>query len=202
MAKVKRTTIQCARCRRAGEKLFLKGEKCVLAKCPLTRRSYPPGMHGQSSRSRSTGYGNQLREKQKAKWIYGLREAQFSKYAGEAASKKGDTAHNLLQTLERRLDNVIYRLGAAKSRRAARQLVSHAHFLVNQKKVNIPSYRVKPNDTISFRDQFDFSSIKQEPPVWLSWNMESRTAKVLGLPKPEDIQTNFDLKKIIEFYSR
>lgn len=212
MPKVQRLTIQCGRCRRAGGKLFLKGEKCFLAKCPLTRRNYPPGMHGQQAQKKETGYGGQLHEKQKAKWVYGLRETQFRNYVAKAVSKKGDTAQNLLQMLERRLDNVIYRLGLAKSRPAARQLVLHGHFLINNKKVNVPSYQIRPNEIIAWREKskksklfIDLSQVlaKYEPPAWLSIDKQNLTAKILGFPKEEDLQqVNFDPKKIIEFYSR
>lgn len=212
MAKIKRLTIQCSRCRRAGEKLFLKGEKCFIAKCPLTRRNYPPGMHGGKVQRKGTGYSGQLQEKQKAKWVYGLREAQFRNYVFKAVKKKGNTAQNLLQMLERRLDNVIYRLGLAKSRQAARQLVSHGHFLINNQKVNIPSFQVKPNETITWREKSKKSKFfadlpqilaKYEPPAWLSLDKQNLTAKVLGLPQEGDLlQMNFDPKKIIEFYSR
>lgn len=213
MAKIKRLTIQCSHCRRAGEKLFLKGEKCFSAKCPLTRRNYPPGMHGgKAQRRKETGYGGQLQEKQKAKWVYGLREAQFSNYVNKAVKRKGDTAQNLLQMLERRLDNVIYRLGLAKSRQAARQLVLHGHFLINNKKVNIPSFQVRPNEIIAWREKSKKSKlwtdlppvlVKYEPPAWLSLDKQNLTAKVLGLPQEGDLQQmNFDPKKIIEFYSR
>lgn len=212
MPKIKRLTIQCSRCRRAGEKLFLKGEKCFSAKCPLTRRNYPPGMHGGKAQRKETGYGGQLQEKQKAKWVYGLREAQFRNYVAKAVKKKGNTAQNFLQMLERRLDNVIYRLGLAKSRQAARQLVLHSHFLINNQKVNIPSYLVKSNEIITWREKSKKSKLftdltqilaKHEPPAWLSFDKQNLTAKVLGLPQEGDLQQmNFDPKKIIEFYSR
>ena len=212
MAKPKRLSNQCNRCRRAGEKLLLKGEKCLSIKCPLNRRSYPPGQHGGGKRrAHLTGYGEQLKEKQKAKRIYGLRERQFANYVKKAFRRKGNTAEALLESLERRLDNVIYRLGLAKSREAARQLVSHCHFLVNERSVNIPSYEVKPNQIISPREKsrnkkifenLAVSLVKHETPVWLFLDANNLTGKVLGRPKTEDIQVNFDPKKIIEFYSR
>lgn len=211
MSKLKRLTIQCGRCRQAGEKLFLKGEKCFLVKCPLSRRSYPPGQHGPGRRRRLTSFGEQLREKQKAKFVYGLRERQFSNYVKKASQKKANTADILLELLERRLDNVIYRSGLAKSREMARQLVSHAHFLVNGRKVNIPSYQVRPNQLISLSEKSKkmiiFENIapalaKHETPAWLSLDINNLTIKVLSLPKPEELQINFDPKKIIEFYSR
>lgn len=211
MAKLKRQSIQCAKCRQAGEKLFLKGEKCSLAKCPLTRRSYPPGQHGPNKRRRLTGYGEQLREKQKAKLIYGLRERQFSNYVRKATQRKGNTAKALLEMLERRLDNAVYRLGFAKSRENARQLVSHGHFLINGRRVNIPSYQLRPNQVIAWREKSRkmnfFENLaqilgKHEAPGWLSLDANQLTAKVVSLPKAEEIQINLEPKKIIEFYSR
>lgn len=211
MAKPKRLNNKCNRCRRAGEKLFLKGEKCSAVKCPLIRRGYPPGQHGGSKRVRLTGFGEQLKEKQKAKRIYGLRERQFANYVKKASRQKGNTAEALLELLERRLDNAVFRLGLAKSREAARQMVSHRHFLVDGRSVNISSYEVKPNQVISPRDKSRTKKIfenlavslaKYETPVWLFLDANNLTGKVLGRPKTEDIQVNFDPKKIIEFYSR
>ncbi len=211
MPKPDRKTIQCARCRQVSEKLFLKGEKCFTAKCPLTRRSYPPGQHGTERKRRLTGYGEQLKEKQKAKRVYGLRERQFRNYMKKAFEKRGNTANTLLEFLERRLDNVIYRLGLAKSRAMARQMVNHAHFLIDGRKVNIPSFQVNPNQTITLAEKskklkafenLAQTLVKHEAPSWLAFDLSNLTAKVLSAPKVEDIQTNFDPKKIIEFYSR
>ncbi|MEK9183366.1 MAG: 30S ribosomal protein S4 [Patescibacteria group bacterium] len=211
MPKADRVTIQCARCRRAGEKLFLKGDKCFTAKCPVARRGFPPGQHGPTQRVRLTSYGEQLKEKQKAKRVYGLRERQFSNYVAKASKRKGNTAEGLLKFLEKRLDNVVYRLGLAKSRESARQMVSHRHFLVNGKRVNIPSFQVEPDQIISIAEKSQpkkiFENLKQtlvkhELPVWLSLDAEKLSGKVLSEPKIEGLQFNFDPKKIIEFYSR
>jgi len=138
----------CRLCRREGEKLFLKGEKCYTEKCPFERRGYPPGQHGQGRRQRPTEYGIHLREKQKLRRIYGVLERQFERYYREAARRKGVTGENLLILLESRLDNIVYRLGFAPSRAAARQLVMHGHFTVNGRKVDIPSAQVRPGDVI------------------------------------------------------
>lgn len=211
MPKSDRVTIQCARCRRAGEKLFLKGDRCFTAKCALTRRSFAPGQHGPTQRIRLTSYGEQLKEKQKAKRVYGLRERQFSNYVAKASKRKGNTAEGLLKFLEKRLDNVVYRLGLAKSRESARQIVSHCHILVDNKRVNIPSFQVESDQVISLAEKSQskkiFENLKQtlikhEVPVWLSLNVETLTGKILAEPKIAGMQFNFDPKKIIEFYSR
>lgn len=201
----------CAKCRRAAEKLFLKGEKCFTAKCPIVQRNYPPGQHGPTQRVRLTGYGEQLKEKQKAKRVYGLRERQFANYVAKASRQKGNTSEALLRFLEMRLDNVVYRLGLAKSRDAGRQLVNHGHFTVDGKKVDIPSYQVKSNQTIAIRAKSQKSKVfeglsdklaKLELPSWLAVDATQLTGKILNPPKPEDSKVNFDIKKIIEFYSR
>lgn len=207
----------CSQCRRAGEKLFLKGEKCFSPNCLIVKRNYVPGQHGNAKQPRrSTSYGLQLREKQKAKQIYGLRERQFSNYVAKSTRKKGNTTDALLKALETRLDNVVFRLGLAKSRAAARQLVSHKHVLVNGKKVNIPSYQVKTNQVISVEPKFVEKSklmenifavlSKKELPTWLALDVDQNIkkvgGKVLGLPKMEEMTLEFDPKKIIEFYSR
>lgn len=211
MPKPDRVTIQCARCRRAGEKLFLKGDKCFTAKCPVARRGFPPGQHGPTQRVRLTSYGEQLKEKQKAKRVYGLRERQFSNYVAKASKRKGNTAEGLLKFLEKRLDNVAYRLGLAKSRESARQMVSHCHILVDNKRVNIPSFQVEQDQIISIAEKSQskklFENLKQtlikhEVPTWLTLDVEKLSGKVLSEPKVEDIQVNFDPRKIIEFYSR
>lgn len=201
----------CAKCRRAAEKLFLKGEKCSTAKCPLVQRNYPPGQHGPTQRVRLTGYGEQLKEKQKAKRVYGLRERQFANYVAKASEQKGNTSESLLRFLEMRLDNVVYRLGFTKSRDAGRQLVNHGHFTVDGKKVDIPSFQVKSNQTIAIREKSQKSKVfegladklaKLELSSWLSVDAVKLTGKILNNPKPEDTKVNFDIKKIIEFYSR
>lgn len=209
MAKEKKS--KCARCRREGEKLFLKGDRCNTAKCALIRRSYPPGMHGPKGKVRLTGYGTQLREKQKARRIYSILEKQFKNYFIKASKKKGDTSDFLLQLLEMQLDNVIYRLGIARSRQQARQIVSHGLILVNNKKVNIPSYQVKAGQTISIKPSMLekplFQNLpqnlkKHETPNWLALDINKIEGKVLGSPKKEEVKTQFDPKLIVEFYSR
>lgn len=200
----------CARCRRVQEKLLLKGEKCLSPKCPLIKRSYPPGQHGpKQKRTRASGFGQQLREKQKVKGMYGILERQFANYVAEAAKKTGDTSKYLLAYLESRLDNVIYRMGAAPSRPAARQIVKHRFIAVNGRRVDIPSYRVRVSDVITFREKKkskkNFAFIQErltrvEPPAWLGVNPQEENAKILNTPTIEN--PNFNAKSIIEFYSR
>ncbi|MFH2136812.1 MAG: 30S ribosomal protein S4 [Patescibacteria group bacterium] len=202
---------RCAQCRREGEKLFLKGERCNLAKCAIVRRGYPPGVHGPKGKIRLTGYGTQLREKQKAKRIYGILERQFRNYFEKAIKRKGDTSEFLLQLLETRLDNVVYRLGIGKSRQGARQLVGHGLLFVNGKRVTIPSFQVKIGDVISIKTSVAGKKIfqnlpqtlaKHEPPAWLALDATKIEGKVLRKPTKDDMKTQFDLKMIIEFYSR
>jgi len=209
MAKEKKS--KCARCRREGEKLFLKGDRCDTAKCAFTRRSYPPGVHGPKGKVRLTGYGTQLREKQKARRIYNILEKQFKNYFIKASKKKGDTSDFLLQLLEMQLDNVVYRLGFARSRQQARQVVGHGLILVNNKKVNIPSFQVKAGQTISVKPSMLekplFQNLpqilkKHETPNWLAMDIVKLEGKVLGTPKKEEVKTQFDPKLIVEFYSR
>jgi len=209
MAKEKKS--KCARCRREGEKLFLKGDRCGTAKCAFTRRSYPPGVHGPKGKVRLTGYGTQLREKQKARRIYSILEKQFKNYFIKASKKKGDTSDFLLQLLEMQLDNVVYRLGFARSRQQARQVVGHGLILVNNKKVNIPSFQVKAGQTISIKPSMLekplFQNLpqilkKHETPNWLAMDIGKLEGKVLGTPKKEEVKTQFDPKLIVEFYSR
>lgn len=201
---------QCKLCRREGKKLFLKGEKCFSPKCPLVRRSYAPGQHGQRPKKLSD-YGKQLREKQKGKRIYELKETQFKNYYKKAAKASGDTGELLLSFLERRLDNVICRLGLTTSRKQARQLISHRHFLVNKKIVNIPSYLVKPKDKISINStSFDLSIFEERKkelkgiivPSWLKLDKEKIEGEVLHLPSKDEIKSEIDTAYIIEFYSR
>ncbi|PIP17691.1 MAG: 30S ribosomal protein S4 [Parcubacteria group bacterium CG23_combo_of_CG06-09_8_20_14_all_35_9] len=202
---------KCKRCRREGEKLFLKGARCVSSKCAIVKRKYPPGVHGVKGTGRITGYGIQLREKQKAKKIYGLLEKQFANYFKRAAGLRGDTGESLLQLLELRLDNTVYRLGLASSRDEARQLVSHGHFLVNNKKVNIPSYKVKPGDIIKVREK-SFNSPrfkdllinldKHETPPWLSLEVKKLEGKILGKPQRKNLGEIINTKLIVEYYSR
>ena len=202
---------QCKKCRRAGEKLFLKGEKCEGAKCTLTKRNFTPGLHGNKGFKRLTNYGKQLVEKQKAKRMYGLREKQFRNYFDKAFKKIGKTGEILFEMLESRLDNTIFRLGIAKSRTQARQIVSHAHIEVNGKKVNIPSYQVKIGDIISVREKSLkmplFSNIKEElekkeTVSWLNLDKKELKGKVTSMPSSADISLNVDWQSIVEFYSK
>lgn len=201
---------KCDKCRTLGEKLFLKGDRCVGPKCAMVKRSYPAGMHGQSKRGKKrSGYCKQLIEKQGAKRMYGLRERQFANYIKEAARKTGDTSKSLVSYLESRLDNAVFRTGLAVSRPASRQLVSHGHIEVNGKKVDIPSYRVMVGDVIAIREQKKKKALyvkvveklsKAEPPAWLSVEPAKASAKVLNVPMLEN--PPFNAKSIIEFYSR
>ena len=196
----------CKRCRREGVKLFLKGERCLTPKCAFVRRSYSPGVHGMR-RSRLTEYGQQLREKQKAKAIYGILEQQFRKYYDQLNQGKGDKT--MLGLIERRLDNVVYRLGFASSRRQARQMISHNSFLVNNKKMNIPSYQVKMGDTIIFKNK-DNKFIKEiknnqkrnTPVSWLKYDPSKMIGEVTSLPKKEDLGVDVEERLIIEYYSK
>ena len=201
----------CRVCRREGEKLFLKGSRCYTDKCAITRRAYAPGQHGQK-RQKQSEYGTQLREKQKAKSFYGVLESQFRKYFEEAARRKGVTGTNLLQILESRLDNVVYRLGFATSRAQARQLVRHGHFTVNGVKVNIPSYLTKVGDEIKVKEASATSEIfkqiveeneKGRPvPAWLESNLAGRTGKVVAVPAREEIDLPVQEHLIVELYSK
>lgn len=200
----------CRLCRREGEKLFLKGERCYTGKCSIGRRSYAPGQHGQQKKKLSE-FGIQLREKQKARKFYGVLEGQFRKYFENAYSMKGITGENLLQLLERRLDNVIYRLGLATSRPEARQLVKHSHFTVNGKKVNIPSFTVKAGDIIALKDKSKASEKfkmindiagSKVIPKWLDFNADSAEARVVSLPSREDVDLPLKEHLIVELYSK
>lgn len=201
---------QCAQCRRAGTKLFLKGEKCNGSKCALVKRNYPAGQHGLNrKRAKKSVFGRQLAEKQRAKEIYGLREKQLTNYMKEASTKQGDTGEFLIMFLESRLDNVVFRMGLATSRPQARQIVNHGHINVNGKKVDIPSYRVKVGDEITLKDnkkskkifdKIDEKLVKVEPVAWLAVEPKKVSAKVLNKPTLE--HTSFDIKSIIEFYAR
>jgi small subunit ribosomal protein S4 len=197
----------CRLCRREGGKLFLKGEKCYLAKCPVNKRSYAPGQHGKKP-VRASEYQIRLREKQKARRIYGLGESQFARYFEFAARRKGDTGEKLFQALERRLDNVVYRLGFATSRQAARQMVRNGGLQVNGKKVNIPSYEVKADEAIKVVPKIvPLAKLALEKfpdrvlPAWLSLTGEAE-GKVLNLPKREDIDVSLEVNLIVEYYSR
>jgi small subunit ribosomal protein S4 len=203
----------CKLCRREGEKLLLKGDRCFTAKCALEKRSYPPGMHGRRARFRrkTTDFGTQLREKQKARRMYGVLERQFRRYFRDAEQRKGVTGANLLQILESRLDNTVYRLGFAGSRAQARQLVRHGHFDINGKKTDIPSFLVKPGDQIAVRskskENFYFQSVAQEMehrfvPEWLSVDINTLSARVLALPSRQEIEAPLNDQLITEYYSR
>ena len=201
---------QCRVCRREGQKLFLKGSRCYSDKCSISRRNYAPGQHGQR-RTKLSEYGTQLREKQKTKSYYGVAEKQFRKYFEMASNKKGITGTNLLQILESRLDNVVYRLGFGNSRAQARQLVNHGQFEVNGKKVDIASYLVKPGDVIAVREsKKDNSTIKanveenaaKPVPEWLEKNAETLSGKVVRLASREDIDIPIEEHLIVELYSK
>ncbi|MDW7673424.1 MAG: 30S ribosomal protein S4 [Bacillota bacterium] len=200
----------CRLCRREGAKLFLKGDRCYTDKCAIDRRAYAPGQHGQM-RKKVSEYGSQLREKQKAKRIYGVLESQFRRYYEEANRQKGITGDNLLRLLERRLDNVVYRLGFAGSRAEARQLVLHGHFTVNGKKVNIPSFLVRTGEEVAVRDKSKASPRFKElaeavahktPPAWLELDKDNLTGRVIALPSREEIDVPLEEHLIVELYSR
>ena len=201
----------CRLCRREGMKLFLKGAKCFTDKCPVEKRNFAPGQHGRDRKAKVVGYGLQLREKQKAKRIYFAQEGQFRNYFEKAAKTKGVTGEVLLQQLERRLDNVVFRLGFAQARRQARQLVRHGHVAVNGRKVNIPSFQVSVGDEITIRENSrklvvleaakEFAS-HQPAPAWLEINRDAYTGRVLALPKREDINLPVNEQLIVELYSK
>lgn len=200
----------CKLCRREGEKLFLKGERCYSDKCSVSRRNYVPGQHGKG-RKKTSEYGLQLRMKQKARRYYGILEGQFRHYFEMAERKQGVTGENLLRILESRLDNVVYRLGWACSRAEARQLVVHGHFTVNSKKVDIPSYLLKAGETVAIsaksKDSVKIQSVLESNsgrpvPAWLDLNREALEAKVVNLPAREEIDTPVEEQLIVEFYSK
>ena len=201
----------CRLCRREGMKLFLKGERCYTEKCAIEKRNVPPGQHGRSRRAKVAGYGIQLREKQKVKRTYGVLENQFRRYFEAADRQKGVTGQLLLQSLERRLDNVIYRVGFATSRAQARQLVRHGHFTVNGKKVDIPSYAVRQGDTVAVRQgSVENASIKHAMeevkgrgiPEWLTLEVSGQSARISSLPTREQINLPVQEQLIVELYSK
>ncbi|MCD6519073.1 MAG: 30S ribosomal protein S4 [Anaerolineae bacterium] len=203
----------CKLCRREGMKLFLKGERCLSPKCAMERRPYPPGMHGRQSQFRRqvSDYGQQLREKQRARRIYGVLERQFRRYFDLAVKMRGQTGENLLSILERRLDNVVYRLGFADSRAQARQLVTHGHFELNGRKTNIPSALVREGDVISVRESSKkngyFRNLAEvlehkTVPEWLSLNAAELKGTVLSLPTRDQIDVPVNEQLIVEYYSR
>ena len=200
----------CRLCRREGQKLFLKGDRCYTEKCALERRSYAPGMHGNARNKKLSEYGVQLREKQKARRYYGVLESQFEEYFEMASKRKGMTGENLLAILESRLDNVVYRLGFAMSRAEARQLVRHGHFTVNGKKVDIPSYLVKTGETVALAEKsHSIDKIKgsleanasRVVPKWLDFDAKNMVAKVVAVPQREDIDLPIEEHLIVELYS-
>jgi len=204
----------CKLCRREGEKLYLKGERCLSPKCALERRPYPPGLHGKQAqfrRKKASDYGMQLRAKQKAKRVYGVLERQFRRYFYEAERGRGLTGTNLLVILESRLDNIVYRLGFASSRALARQLVRHGHVEVNGRKVNVPSYLAEPGQVIAIRGRSQgnayFKEVVQDlehraVPQWLSRDERTLSGRVMALPQRDDIDVAFDEQLIVEYYSR
>ena len=205
------TDPSCRLCRRERQKLFLKGTKCFTEKCPVERRGFPPGQHGQSRRTKISEYGVQLREKQKIRRTYGLMEKQFRNYFTKALQQTGRTGETLVKFLERRLDNVVYRLGFAPSRKAARQLISHGHFLVNEHPVDIPSYLLKAGDLIKVREkskklEIVHASMKRMKDTamlpWLSLDKAAMSGTFLNVPERADIPLNADEQLVVELYSK
>lgn len=201
----------CRLCRRERQKLFLKGTKCFTEKCPVERRGYAPGQHGQSRRAKVSDYGVQLREKQKIRRMYGLQEKQFRNYFEKALKQTGRTGETLVKMLERRLDNTVYRLGLAPSRKTARQLITHGHLLVNNRIVDIPSYLLRSGDTISVREKSKkleviHASMKRMKDnamlPWLSLDKATMTGTFLNVPERADIPLNADEQLIVELYSK
>jgi small subunit ribosomal protein S4 len=203
---------QCRQCRREGMKLFLKGERCHTDKCAIEKRNFPPGQHGKDRKPKIVGYGLQLREKQKARRYYGLLEQQFRNLFQKAAAMKGITGENALNMLERRLDNTVYRMGFGTSRAQARQVVRHGHIQVNGRKVNIPSFLVKPADVIEVREKSRNNptilsardaTAHAPSPNWLEVDREALRARVIGQPKREDlVQIQLNEQLIVELYSK
>ena len=202
------TDANCKLCRREGQKLFLKGERCYSSKCAIERRNYAPGQHGQA-RKKTSEYGLQLREKQKAKRFYGMQEKQFRNLFDKAARRQGKTGENLLVLLETRLDNVVYRLGFASSRKEARQLVVHGHFTVNGKKATAPAMELKAGDVVKVKEKSTsspkFKEIKEMSitvPAWMAVDVEKLEGKVVAMPTREDIDTPVAEHLIVELYSK
>jgi small subunit ribosomal protein S4 len=205
------TDPSCRLCRRERQKLFLKGTKCFTEKCPVERRGFPPGQHGQSRRTKISEYGVQLREKQKIRRSYGLMETQFRNTFAKALKQTGRTGDTLVKLLERRLDNVIYRLGFAPSRKAARQMVTHGHFLVNSRPVDVPSYLLRAGDTVTVRDKSKqleviHASMKRMKDnamlPWLSLDKAAMAGTFLNIPERADIPLNADEQLVVELYSK
>lgn len=205
------TDPSCRLCRREKQKLFLKGTKCFTEKCPVERRNYAPGQHGQSRRTKVSEYGTQLREKQKVRRMYGLMETQFRNYFTKALRQTGRTGETLVKMLERRFDNVVYRMGFAPSRKAARQLITHGHFLINNRAVDVPSYLLRPGDIVQVRDKSKrmdvlHSSMKRMKDSsmlpWLSLDKASMSGTFLQVPERADIPLNANEQLIVELYSK
>jgi small subunit ribosomal protein S4 len=202
------TSPQCKQCRREGQKLFLKGERCLTDKCGVERRAYPPGEHGRV-RMKQSEYRTQLREKQKARRYYGVQEKQFANYYDKASRQPGITGENLLTLLECRLDNVLVRLGFAASRRQSRQLIRHGHWTVNGRRVDIPSYQVRPGDVIMIKPNSpseqvvrDATELTGQIPAWLQADHESLSAKVLRKPERREVAAPVQEQLIVELYSK
>ena len=202
---------RCKKCRRAGERLFLRGERCLSNKCAMVKRNYPPGIHGQKGYPRLSGYALHLKEKQKVKNIYGIGERQLRRYMNQSLRKRGNTAEMFQQILERRFDNIIFRLGLAKSRTQARQLISHRHLTINQRKVGIPSYLLKTGDETDVVDRSQKNTYfieaikgleKYQTPSWLTIDKKTLKAKVLHLPKGQELNLGIQIQLIVEFYSK
>jgi small subunit ribosomal protein S4 len=201
----------CRLCRRERQKLFLKGTKCFTEKCPVERRAYPPGQHGQTRRQKISEYGVQLREKQKIRRMYGLQEGQFRNYFEKALRQTGRTGETLVKMLERRLDNVIYRMGFAPSRKAGRQLINHGHLMVNKQVVNIPSFLLKAGDVVQIREsskklEVIHSSMKRMKDSamlpWLSLDKAAMTGTFLSIPERADVPLNANEQLVVELYSK
>lgn len=203
---------KCKLCRRAGEKLFLKGDRCLSPKCAMVRRPYAPGIHGHTPSRGGSEFGRQLAMKQKIKRLYGVMERQFRHHFDEVRKSRGVTGDQLISRLERRLDNVIYRLGFASSRAQAKQLISHKMFEINGKRVNIPSFEVHVNDMIVlkqnkkekqfFKNQEEILKNKKDVPHWLSLDVDKQAGKVLALPAREDVGVRVDAQMVVEYYSK
>lgn len=202
---------KCRVCRRSGEKLFLKGERCYTAKCGVVRRAYPPGQQGKARRVRLTDYGLQLREKQKIRRNYGILERQFVNYVKDAVSQKGNSAEILLSALERRLDNVVYRAGLAPSRKGARLMVNHGHFRINGKRMDIPSYQVKVGQAVTVKDlskkknyfkNLSEQLTKMEVPSWIALDAKKLEIKIVSEPTSREVMLVADIRPVIEYYSR
>jgi small subunit ribosomal protein S4 len=200
----------CKLCRRERQKLFLKGQKCYTEKCPIETRNYPPGEHGQRRRSKVSEYGIQLREKQKIKRIYGLLESQFRNYFKRANKQKGRTGENLIKLLESRFDNIIYRLGLAASRKQARQLIRHRHFMINERLVDIPSYLLTVGDIIKVRDKSkkldaihnSLKRVKDSAYSWLTIDKANLMGTYVQVPEREDVPLNANEQLVVELYSK